>query len=246
MKQISEPHPHRAEFIHVEEEWHPCERAVSLRVVNTWLSCGDGGDEVYVTDTQETWVAGEQFCQSQGSHLVSFPQITACRSSLLSLLGPAEVRTSYSKLLDGLQYRDVGNDLQLSDSVIDISGFPGNCTFAFLGRQSRPEQWTSITAGAMDVNHGRSNGRQSRPEQWTSITAGAMDVNHGRSNGRQSRPEQWTSITAGAMDVNHRRSNGRQSPPEQWTSITAGAMDVNHGRSNGRQSRPEQWTSITA
>ncbi|XP_065194325.1 uncharacterized protein LOC135825639 isoform X2 [Sycon ciliatum] len=140
MKQISEPHPPRAEFIHVEEEWHPCERAVSLRVVNTWFSCGDGGNEVYVTETQETWVAGEQFCQRQGSHLASFPQITACKSSLLSLLGLAvEVHTSYTRLLDGLHYRDVGNVLQLSDSVIDVKRIPDNCTDTFLGNSLPPE-----------------------------------------------------------------------------------------------------------
>ncbi|XP_065194429.1 uncharacterized protein LOC135825735 isoform X1 [Sycon ciliatum] len=157
MKQISEPHPPRAEFIHVEEEWHPCERAVSLRVVNTWLRCGDGGDEVYVTNNQETWVAGEQFCQRQGSHLVSFPQITACKSSLLSLLDLAEVHTSYTRLLDGLHYRDVANNLQLSDSVIDVRGHPDNCTLAFPRLDSPPEDTQCITVYRVVCGRNKAN-----------------------------------------------------------------------------------------
>eukprot|EP00117_Sycon_ciliatum_P011903 scpid43712/ scgid1329/ len=109
--------------------------------LNTWLDCsGDGGNEVYVSTTQETWVAGEQFCQRQGSHLASFPQITACKSSLLSLLGLVGVHTSYTRLLDGLHNRDVGNTLQLSDSLVVFSRFPVNCSITFLGDSLPPEE----------------------------------------------------------------------------------------------------------
>ncbi|XP_065194669.1 uncharacterized protein LOC135825955 isoform X2 [Sycon ciliatum] len=105
---------------------------------NKWFDCGDRGDQVYVTNTRMTWVPAEQFCQRQGRHLVSFPQLTTCKSSLLPLLVLDEVHTSYTRLLDGLHYRDVGNNLQLSDGLVNIKRTVDNCSVAFLGGAMQP------------------------------------------------------------------------------------------------------------
>ncbi|XP_065177282.1 uncharacterized protein LOC135807195 [Sycon ciliatum] len=106
--------------------------------VNTWVDCGNEG-EVFVTNTAKGWVAGEEFCQTLGSHLVSSPQVTACKAMLLGILGKVSVHISYTRLLDKLHFRNVWNNLKVSDNTVTIYQDLEDCSSQYLGDNSQPQ-----------------------------------------------------------------------------------------------------------
>ncbi|XP_065177278.1 uncharacterized protein LOC135807192 [Sycon ciliatum] len=106
--------------------------------VNTWVDCGNEG-EVFVTSTPKTWDGGEEFCQTLSSHLVSSPQVTACKAMLVGILGKVTVYVSYTRLLDKLHFRDVGNNLKISDNTVTIYQGLDDCSSQYLGDDSQPQ-----------------------------------------------------------------------------------------------------------
>ena len=102
------------------------------------MDCGNEG-EVFVTNTAKGWVAGEEFCQTLGSHLVSSPQVTACKAMLLGILGKVSVHISYTRLLDKLHFRNVWNNLKVSDNTVTIYQDLEDCSSQYLGDNSQPQ-----------------------------------------------------------------------------------------------------------
>ena len=109
-----------------------------VNTVNTWVDCGNEG-EVFVTNTTKAWVAGEEFCQTLGGHLVSSPQVTACKAMIVGILGEEEVHISYTRLLDKLHFRDVGNNLKVSDNAVTINPRLDDCSSRYFGDGSQPQ-----------------------------------------------------------------------------------------------------------
>ena len=115
-----------------------------VNTVDTWVDCGNEG-EVFVTSTSKTWDGGEEFCQTLGSHLVSSPQVTACKAMLVGILGKVTVHISYTRLLDKLHFRNVGNNLKVSDNTVTIYQDLNDCSSQYLGDNSQPQDAHCMT-----------------------------------------------------------------------------------------------------
>ena len=96
------------------------------------MNCAKGY-QVLVTKSQKTWLQGENYCQAEGGHLVSPAQLRTCEPVIMPMIGNAEVYTSYTRLLDGLHFRDIGADLITDDLGIKVRGGESNCSVANLG-----------------------------------------------------------------------------------------------------------------